>query len=438
MIHYSPSAPPVTKSASPSETSAHPSATITDTNTSLQTSAVRTVQSCSGTVNVTASPTERSAMVKPDVDDAVQSELHSSLTGDSMSSSSMAKPDDTVQTEHCGHGLGEMRNGRSEKAPRSMEAALSGEAVRSCEAVVLDGDSHAEVVPVDSGQGSVSPHSPQQAGANPAQSQSTGADKPCVVTPPLEQETRQSTGSKNNVGILSSGDVASGSGTKDSDVKPGKTMAARAAFGASSEFEDSGMAEGQDSNTDDQSAPQSSGAIHHMDKSSVSAADSIKAKLAARIPAAGKMATSYTYPTLCPTPLPDPEFDLDMNDIRGTPMFYRTDSPVQSTSSSMFTWDKFYFMPASMPAHPQAPYHRATASSPLERSLLHLKNSEETSILADKCFVLKITPISVLMMLHARMKTDSLAQKFMRQLPSGMMGQVVAGIGMQAKECAVL
>lgn len=159
--------------------------------------------------------------------------------------------------------------------------------------------------------------------------------------------------------------------------------------------------------------------------------------------ASAKMLPSYSIESNLPRYTPASVYDLDMNSICPTPMSFTSLTPFQGLNP-MFenSTAKFYFLPAnpmSVPLsnHPQHHQHSASLS-PLDRSLLHLKNSEETGSLAEKCFTLKVTPVSTLMVLFGRKKTDELAKTFLQQFPPGLLEQVAAGVETRSSECSVL
>ena len=135
-------------------------------------------------------------------------------------------------------------------------------------------------------------------------------------------------------------------------------------------------------------------------------------------------------------------YDLDMNSICGTPLPFVSVTPFQSRRLVFDnSTDRFYFLPSkAREGHHPHHYPRTapTPLSPLHRSILHLKNSEETCSLAEKCFTLKVTPLTVLTVLYARRKTDDTARCIIQQLPSAVLEQLSAGVGIRTAECAVL
>ncbi|KAL8607103.1 hypothetical protein ACOMHN_008689 [Nucella lapillus] len=140
--------------------------------------------------------------------------------------------------------------------------------------------------------------------------------------------------------------------------------------------------------------------------------------------------------------------DLDTNSLHGTttPLSLASTSFNSLTSLFNSSADKFYFVPPSPTFSPTSPsshphhhhHHGASLPSSLEESLQHLKESEETSGLVEKCFTLKVTPTSLLMVLYSRRRTDSVARSFLEQLPPALQEQLASCVQSHSTGCSVL
>ena len=210
-----------------------------------------------------------------------------------------------------------------------------------------------------------------------------------------------------------------------------------------SDFEDSGVAEGQESYvTDDPELSVHAGQGKRDKPGTVTAGTAVMTVLRAHCPPGAAQTATSPFPSENGSLDQESVYDLDMSSICGTPLPFTSVTPFQNMRQ-VFDNNSFYFLPPQTPSGLplRHRHHHPTSTStlsPLQRSILLLKNSEETCSLAEKCFTLKVTPMSILMVLYARRKTDNMARGIIQQLPSAVLEHVRAGVGTQRAECAVL
>ena len=210
-----------------------------------------------------------------------------------------------------------------------------------------------------------------------------------------------------------------------------------------SDFEDSGVAEGQEGYVADDPELSVHAGRGKRDKPGTSTAGAaVTTVLPAHCPPGAARTATSPFPSENGSLDQESMYDLDMSSICGTPLPFTSVTPFQNMRQ-VFDNNRFYFLPPQTPSGlPLRHRHHHPIStstlSPLHRSILHLKNSEETCILAEKCFTLKVTPMSILMVLYARRKTDDMARGIIQRLPPAVLEHVCAGVGTQRTECAVL